>query len=98
MNKKVNTILFVLGATLFNVFIALISFVILILLYIKFLLVLIPEAYRTWGFSIIFLASIAVSFLVYRFVLKYLLTKIDVEKYFDPLFVRKYKKDQVRKS
>jgi phosphoglycerol transferase MdoB-like AlkP superfamily enzyme len=98
MNKKVNTILFILGATLFNVFVALVSFVVLMLLYIKFLFALIPEANRSWGFSIIFLASIAVSFIVYRFILKYLLTKMDIEKYFDPLFVRKYKKNQPRNS
>jgi len=98
MNKKINTVLFILGATLFNVFVAIVSFVILTFLYIKFLFTLIPEANRTWGFSIIFLGSIAISFLVYRFVLKYLLTKIDVEKYFDPLFVSKYKRDQIRKS
>jgi phosphoglycerol transferase MdoB-like AlkP superfamily enzyme len=98
MNKKVNTVLFILGATLFNVFVALVSFVVLMLLYIKFLFVLIPEANRSWGFSIIFLGSIAVSFFVYRFVLKYLLTKIEIEKYFDPLFVKKYKKNQTRNS
>jgi len=98
MNKKINTILFILGATLFNVLVALVSFAVLMLLYIKFLFILIPEAYRGWGFAVIFLASIAVSFVVYRFVLKYLLTKIEIEKYFDPLFVSKYKRDQVRKS
>jgi len=98
MNKKINTVLFILCATLFNVFVAILSFVILMLLYIKLLFALIPEANRSWGFSVIFLASIAISFFVYRFILKYLLTKIDIEKYFDPLFVRKYKKNQVRNS
>jgi hypothetical protein len=53
---------------------------------------LIPENGRSWGFTLIFLASIAVSFLVYRFVLRYLLTKVKIEDYFDPLFVSKYRK------
>ncbi|MCL1930453.1 MAG: leader peptide processing enzyme [Treponema sp.] len=89
MNKKINTLLFVLGATLFNILIVILSFFLLMLVYIKLIMNLIPEQNRSWGFSIIFLISIAISFLVYRFLLKYLLTKINVEEYFDPIFVRK---------
>jgi len=89
MNKKVNTLLFILGATLFNILVAILSFAALVLLYVNFIMNLIPESNRSWAFSLIFLVSIAISFLVYRFVLKYLLTKIEIEKYFDPLFVRK---------
>jgi hypothetical protein len=50
-----------------------------------------PEASRSWGFTSIFLVSIGVSFLVYRVVLKYFMNKIEIEKYFDPLFVKKHK-------
>jgi hypothetical protein len=53
---------------------------------------IIPESGFQWSFTLIFLASLAVSFLVYRWLLKYLLTKVDIEKYFDPIFLRKYKK------
>jgi len=88
MNKKVNTILFILGATLFNVIVAVLSFFLLLILYAKFLAPLMPENARSWGFSVIFLAAIAISILVYRVVLRYLLTKVEVEKYFDPLFVK----------
>jgi hypothetical protein len=52
-----------------------------------------PEANSSLGFTFICLASLVVSVLVYRCVLKYLLKKINVEKYFDPIFVRKYKKN-----
>lgn len=89
MNKKINTLLFILGATFFNILVAVISFILLTLFYINFLLLLVPEQGRQWGFTLIFLGSLAISFMVYRFVLKYLLTKVDVEKYFDPLFIRK---------
>jgi hypothetical protein len=92
MNKKVNTILFILGATLFNVITAVISFVLFTLFYVRFIMALIPESGRSWGFTLIFLASIAVSFMVYRFVLKFILTKVKIEDYFDPLFVSKYRK------
>ena len=89
MNKKVNTLLFILCATLFNVLIALLSFTVLLFLYVKFLLTLIPESGRFWGFILIFLAAVAISFFVYRVILKYLMKKVDVEKYFDPFFVRR---------
>ena len=92
MNKKVNTILFILGATLFNILTVIISFIVLMVLYAKFLMAVLPEASRSWGFALIFLASIVVSFVIYRYLLRFLLKKIDIEKYFDPLFARKYKK------
>jgi len=91
MNKKVNTILFILCATLFNIIIALVSWIVFTLLYIRFLYPQMPETSRSWAFAVIFLASIGVSFLVYRIVLKHLIEKIDIEKYFDPLFVGKYR-------
>jgi hypothetical protein len=89
MNKKVNTLLFILCATLFNIFVAILSFLILFVLYIRFIMDLIPEADRPWSFTFIFIISMVISFVVYRVIFKYLLKKVDVEKYFDPLFVKK---------
>jgi phosphoglycerol transferase MdoB-like AlkP superfamily enzyme len=89
MNKKVNTLLFILGATLFNVIVAVISFILLFILYARFLFPRISESGNSWAFSLIFIAAITISIVVYRIVLKHLLNKFDVEQYFDPLFVRK---------
>jgi len=86
MNKKVNTLLFILGATLFNILVTIASFAILMLLYAKFIMSLLPEFGQIWGIPIIFVAAIIVSFFVYRFVLKYLMKKVQIEKYFDPIF------------
>jgi len=92
MNKKLNTILFILGATLFNIIVAVISFIIFAIIYARYIFPILPPAGQSWGFSLIFLSSIAVSIFVYRIVLKALLKKVEVEKYFDPLFVRRHKK------
>jgi len=89
MNKKLNTVFFILGATLFNVLTAVVCFLLFSFIYIKFIYSSAPEQSSSWAFSFIFLAAIVVSFIVYRYLLKYLMTKVDVEKYFDPLFVRK---------
>ena len=92
MNKKVNTLLFILGATLFNIIVALISAILLYILYFKFVMNRMPNSDGSWAFNLILIASIAVSFVVYRLVLKFFLTKIDIEKYFDPIFARKHRK------
>ena len=89
MSKKTNTLVFILGATVFNILITLIAFFILLALYARFLFPLLPETAGAWGFPLIFIGSIAVSFVVYRLILKRVMKKIDMEKYFDPIFGRK---------
>jgi peptidoglycan/LPS O-acetylase OafA/YrhL len=88
MNKKVNTLLFVLAATVFNILTTVISFFILYIPFVRFLVPHIPnqEIVGSWGLIAIMIASFVISFLLYRFVLKILLKKIDADKYFDPIF------------
>jgi hypothetical protein len=92
MNKKANTLLFILGATVVNIVVTIISFILLFVLYAKYLVPRMPESAAAWGFPVIFIISIALSFLLYRAILKMLLKKVDPEKYFDPLFGRRRKR------
>jgi hypothetical protein len=92
MNKKMNTMLFILGATVYNVIVAVLSFIILIVLFSRFIASSVSEAALAWSFSLIFIAAIAISFIAYRFTLKFLMKKIDFEKYFDPIFARRHTK------
>ena len=89
MNKKINTLLFILGATLLNIFVTILIFAALTLLYIKVLMAAVPEESRAWIFAIIFIASLVISFLVYRVVLKLIMKKVDIDKHFDPIFGRR---------
>ena len=86
MNKKVNTLLFILGATVFNILVTVLGFAGLMLLYVKFIMPFLPEEGRSWGFPLIFIAAIVLSFVVYRLALKLLLKKVDAGTYFDPIF------------
>ncbi|MDR3335021.1 MAG: leader peptide processing enzyme [Treponema sp.] len=86
MSKKSNTLWFILGATAFNILITIISFFVLLLLYGKVLAPLIPETGVAWGLPVIFIGALALSFVIYRMILKQLLKRIDMEKYFDPIF------------
>jgi len=91
MNKKVNTILFILGATVFNIMITVLSFFILLVLYAKFLAKILPQETQAWSFPFIFITSLVISFFVYKVVLGFLVKKIDVEKYFDPIIKTRYR-------
>jgi hypothetical protein len=89
VNKKVNTILFVLCATLFNILITVMSFLLLLTVYANFIIRLLPESTQAWAFPLIIMASLAVAFLVYRSVIRFLVKKIEIEEYFAPIFARK---------
>jgi hypothetical protein len=86
MNKKLNTVLFVLGATLFNILITVLFFVVLLIAYTRLFMQHLPPGAQAWSFPIIFIAAIALSFVVYRLALKLFLKKVEMEKYFVPIF------------
>jgi len=90
MNKKINTILFILGATVFNIIITVLSFFLLLIIYAK-LMKFLPQGTQAWSFPFIFISAIAISFFVYKLVLGFLLKKINFEKYFDPIINTRYR-------
>jgi len=91
MNKKINTILFILGATVFNIIVTMLSFLLLLILNAQVMKYM-PEGAQAWSFPLIFIAAIAIAFFVYKFVLGIIIKKVDVEKYFDPLIKPRYRK------
>jgi hypothetical protein len=91
MNKKLNTILFILGATVFNILITVLSFLLLLTLYAKLLMKFLPEGAQAWSFPFIFIASLVISFFVYKVALGFLVKKINVEKYFDSIINTRYR-------
>jgi len=85
MNKKFNTLLFVLGATVFNIAVTVITFILLITLYSFTLAQVLPDAAFEWLFLVFFIGSIVVSFFLYRRILNKILARINFEDYFDPI-------------
>ena len=86
MNKKLNTVFFVLGATLFNVIITVAAFILLIMIYARYIMDIVPDGVNEWSFPVCCIAAIAISFVVYRAVLNFLIKKINMDQYFDPIF------------
>ncbi|MDR0721600.1 MAG: leader peptide processing enzyme [Treponema sp.] len=89
MSKKMNTLLFILGATVLNVLVMVLCFIVLLFIYARLLVPLLPEPVQAWGLPLIFIGSIALSFVLYRIILKQLIKRVTMEKYFAPLFSRK---------
>ena len=89
MSKKTNTLLFILGGTVFNILITVLCFLILLALYSRLLYPVLPESSAAWALPIVFVASIVASFFVYRQAIKVVMKKVDMEKHFDPIFGRR---------
>jgi len=89
MNKKRNTIIFMIGATVFNIILTVICFLIMLVFYSQVLFPRLPEESVGWALPVIFVLSIVASVFIYRALIKILMKKVDVEKYFDPIFNRR---------
>jgi hypothetical protein len=92
MNKKVNTVLFIIGATIANLVIMLGIFLTLIVL-VGYIM---PEDAAPGAisavFMVIFLGSLVASYFIYQRLIALLSKKIDMEKYFHPIFRPRGKK------
>ena len=86
MNKKTNTALFILVATVANILLTIVSFAVLYLLYAVLLQPRLSAESVIWCLALLFLAALLVSFLVYQALMKVFIKKVDVQKYFDPIF------------
>lgn len=92
MNKKLNTTLFVIGATVVNI--AIMGVLFLAGFYIASRLLPEDVAPNTVLiiFMLIFIGSILGSFFIYHRLVRLISSKVDMEKYFHPIFKPKKKK------
>jgi hypothetical protein len=91
MSKKSNTLLFIAGATVFNILVTVICFFALFVLFAWLLAPRLSPDAAAWSLPLIFIGALVLSFVVYRLVLKLLFKRIDAERYFDPIFGRRKK-------
>jgi hypothetical protein len=90
MNKKANTLLFILGATVFNIIITLGSVTLLLITYSRLIMPHLPESAHTIGAFLSIIGGALLAFFIYRFAFGVFLKKVNVDKYFDPLFKSRY--------
>lgn len=86
MNKKVNTVLFVLGATLVNVLMMVILFLVLFVLFARFVAPMVPPEAGQFLVLALFIVSIVGTYFLYHRIVVYIQSRVEMEKYFDPIF------------
>jgi len=89
MNKKANTVLFIIGATIFNVLIIFVVYFGCILIFFRLFYNDSMADYVGILNIVFFIGSIVGSFVIYRIALKIISKKIDMDKYFEPIISRK---------
>ena len=86
MNKKLNTALFIIGASILNV----ILMVVLMTIGLALVSLVIPgnisPTIASALFILVFLLSVAGSFFAYHKAIRFISKKVDMEKYFYPIF------------
>jgi len=89
MNKKANTILFMLAATVLNIVMMVVIFLALMLLYAW----IAPGGFATQVGQVVgivlFLASIGLTYFLYHRLVKWISGKWNLDDYFDPIFGRR---------
>lgn len=89
MNKKLNTVLFILGATVVNLAIMLILVFVLLFLYGRFLAPVVSPEVSAYMILFIFLLALVSTYVIYHRLVVWVSKKIDFDAYFSPLFQRK---------
>ncbi len=89
MNKKMNTVLFVIGATLVNLAIMAVVFAVLLVGVSYAMQSFLTEELGTLVLGLVFVATILLTYLIYHKTVKKLSEKYDFERYFEPIFRRK---------
>ncbi len=89
MNKKTNTIVFMLAATVVNVIMMVAIFILLFYFYGRFVAPAVSPEVTQILLIVIFIGSIALTYFLYHRIIKWISNKWDLDQYFDPIFRRK---------
>lgn len=89
MNKKVNTLIFVLAGTVLNIVVMLVLLFALIALTTQLLRNVESDGVKTAVFFVCVLGSIVGSFFIYSRLIRWVNKKWNLDQYIDPIFRRK---------
>jgi len=89
MNKRVNTVLFIIGATFFNIIAMVVIFFVLMVIFARFIAPSLPPGANQIILLVLFVASVATTYLIYHRLMRWLVVKYDLESYMSPLFGKK---------
>lgn len=89
MNKRLNTVLFILGATVFNIVAMLLFFLVFMIIFARFIAPSLPPGANQIILLVLFIVSIAGTYLLYHRIMRWLSNKYDLEEHMAPLFGKK---------
>lgn len=89
MNKRLNTALFILGATIFNIVVMVILFVVLMVVFARFIAPALPPGANQIILLVLFVASVAITYVIYHRLMRWVSTKYDLETFMSPIFGKK---------
>jgi uncharacterized SAM-binding protein YcdF (DUF218 family) len=92
MNKRLNTVLFIIGATIANIIVMMVIFLVLFVVFGRFLAPHIPANIGVYILMVLFVLSIVATYFIYHRVVRWLASKYDLENYFGPIFPRRGRK------
>lgn len=86
MNRRLNTILFLIGATLVNILVMVLLFLILFVLFARFVAPSVPPETGQFILLALFVVSVAGTYFVYHRIIAALQKRVALEQYFGPIF------------
>lgn len=92
MNKKLNTVLFILAASLLNIIIMGVLAIVPLILFWHFFVKTLDQTVVVFISMFIITSSILGTFAIYNVIMKKFSEKVELEKYFDPLFTSLFKR------
>lgn len=89
MGKRANTVLFILGATVGNLIVMVLVFLLLLTVFSFTLAPRVAAEFQQWVVLGLLVGSIAMTYFVYYRIVRILTKKYDLEKHFEPIFPKR---------
>lgn len=89
MNKRLNSILFILGATIVNIVAMILIFFVCMVLFARFFAPHLSPGVNQIILLVLFVGSVVLTYFLYHRLMKWLSNKYPLEEYFGPLFGKK---------
>ncbi|MFA7566213.1 MAG: hypothetical protein WCY01_04245 [Alkalispirochaeta sp.] len=89
MNKRVNTVLFILAATVLNIVVMTVLFAVLLVFFARFVAPALSPGVNQIILLLIFVVSVVLTYFLYHRFMRWLTTKYSLDEYMSPLFGKK---------
>jgi thiol:disulfide interchange protein len=91
MSKGANTVIFIITATVINIIITIAVFILIMGLFSWLIAPHVSPEAVSWAMMVIFIIAVSLSFIIYQAIAKQFTKKVDMEKYFLPIFAPKHR-------